>query len=93
MSGTDVRALRRKLYAAVREGGVTINAKEAATILEAMGHRVSSELIVCDDCGALVRTPAALARDGLRSIDDKALDDHLGDCTWASSFRAPKAAT
>lgn len=90
MSGADMRALRRKLYDAVRGETVTIGKEEAAALLQVMGHRVSAELHVCDDCGALVRTPAALARDGLRSFDDKALDDHLADCTWASSFRSIK---
>lgn len=87
-----MRELRKKLYTAVRgEGAVAVGREEAAAILQVMGHRVSAELYVCDECGNLVRTPAALARDGLRSFDEKALTDHLDDCTWASSFRTAKA--
>lgn len=90
MSAVDMRELRRKLYTAVRGEAVTIGKEEAGALLHVMGHRVSAELYVCDECGALVRTPAALARDGLRAFDDKALDDHLADCTWSSSFRSAK---
>lgn len=82
------RDLRTKLYMAIRANSpVTIHCDEAALLLEMMGHRVSANLYVCDECGTIVRTPAALARDGLRPYDLPALADHLDDCSWACTFR------
>ena len=74
----DMKVLRARLTAAVHEErSITITADEALCLLP------DNHLMECDHCHTLVRTPAALQRDGVRSpLSAEAVADHPAECSW-----------